>query len=177
MAGSLIGMSEATARSFYVAPFVFNGELQGVDTWQISELSPCWLEFGREVLRDGGPSFSASLPAPFQRASLRFTSACGTALATFSFDGVIVASSAYLRGDDPIAEKQLLEMFIESLRRVPVVRQSQISPHPFAEVFSITKRPLHVVVTWGSSPAEDSEMVTQLDLHFAGGFLDGRNAG
>jgi hypothetical protein len=113
------------------------------------------------------------LPAPFERVGLRFTSARGAALATFSLDGAVVASSAYLRGDDIAAERDLLEMFVESLRRVDAVRQTQTTSQPFAEVFAISERPLQVVVAWGSSSEKDGEMVAQLGTHLAGVFLYG----
>jgi hypothetical protein len=167
-------MTQNVPQTFHVAPFAFNGELQGIGGWQMSALSKRWLDFGRHILRAG--SFSGLLPAPFERVGLRFTSARGAALATFSLDGVLVASSAYLRGDDVVAERELLEKFVESLRRVDAVRQSQGASQPFAEIFGILERPLHVVVAWGSSPGEDSEMIAQLGTHFAGAFLYGRDA-
>src|SRR4030095_10833974 len=77
-------------QTFYVAPFAFNGESQGIGAWQISALSNRWLDFGRDVLRAGGASFSSLLPTPFERVGLRFTSARGAALATFSLDGAVV---------------------------------------------------------------------------------------
>jgi len=169
-------MTQSASQAFHVAPFAFNGELQGVGAWQMSALSKRWLDFGRDVLRAGGLSFSSLLPAPFERVGLRFTSASGAALATFSLDGAVVVSSAYLRGDDIAAERELLEMFVQSLRRVDAVRQTQTTSQPFAEVFGISERPLYVVVAWGLSPGEDSEMVAQLGTHFAGAFLYGRDA-
>ena len=163
-------------QTFHVAPFAFNGEPQGIGAWQMSALSNRWLDFGRDVLCAGGASFSSLLPAPFERVGLRFTSARGAALATFSLDGALIASSAYLRGDDIAAERELLAMFVESLRRVDAVRQTQTTSQPFAEVFGISERPLHVVVAWGSSSVEDGEMIAQLGTHFAGAFLYGRDA-
>jgi hypothetical protein len=142
----------------------------------MSALSPRWLGFSREVLGAGGSTFQCLLPPPFDRVGLRFTSSRSAGLATFLLDGAPVASSAYLRGEDLVADRQLLEMFVDSVRRVEVVQASQTSPQPFAEVFSISERPLHVVVAWGSSPEHDLEMIAQLGNHFAGAFLYGRNA-
>lgn len=170
-------MAETTSQTFYVAPFAFNGEFQGIGVRQMSALSNRWLDFSRNILRAGGASFDTLLPPPFERVGLRFTSARGAALATFSLDGTMVASSAYLRGDDIAAERELLEMFVESLRRVDAVRQTQATSQPFAEVFGISERPLHVVVAWGSSPKQDSEMIAQLGTHFAGAFFYGTDDG
>lgn len=166
-------MTQNAPQTFHVAPFAFNGELQGIGAWQISALSNRWLDFARDVLRVGGASFASLLPAPFERVGLRFTSARGAALATFSLDAMVVASSAYLRGADTAAERELLAMFVESLRRVDAVRQSQAVSEPFAEVFGFSERPLHIVVAWGSSSEEDGEMIAQLGTHFAGAFLYG----
>jgi hypothetical protein len=169
-------MTQATSQVFYAAPFACDGELAGVGAWQMSALSPRWLDFSREILGAGGGTFQCLLPPPFDRVGLRFTSSGSAALATFSLDGAPVASSAYLRGDDPVAERQLFEMFVDSVRRVDVVRASQTSSQPFAAVFGISERPLHVVVSWGSSPEQDSEVIAQLGTHFAGAFLYGRDA-
>ena len=163
--------SRDVSHTFHAAPFAFNGESLGVGAWQLSALSARWLDFAREVLRAGGASFNNTLPPPFQRVGLCFTSVRGAALATFSLDGVPVASSAYLRGGDAVAERQLLEMFVDSIRRVDVVRESQTTSQPFAEAFGISERPLHVVVAWGRSVEEDAEMIAQLGTHFAGAFL------
>ena len=169
-------MTHAPSQVFYAAPFAFDGELAGVGPWQMSALSPRWLGFSREVLGAGGAAFQRLLPPPFERVGLRFTSSGGAGFATFSLDGAPVASSAYLRGDDLVAERQLLEMFVDSVRRVDAVRASQTSSQQFAEVFSISERPLHVVVAWGSLSEQDSEMIAQLGTHFAGAFLYGRGA-
>jgi hypothetical protein len=168
-------MTQSASQTFYVAPFAFNGELQGIGAWHMSALSKRWLDFGREILRSRGASFNSLLPAPFERVGLRFTSAQGAALATFSLDGALVASSAFLRGDEAVAERELLKMFVASLQRMDAVRQSQTASQPFSEVFGISERPLHVVVAWGS-PEEDSQMVAQLGTHLAGAFLYGRGA-
>jgi len=170
-------MSKAIAQVFHAAPFAFDGELLGVGAWQVSALSPRWVEFGREVLRTGGSAFHGPLPSPFERVGLCFTSVSGPALATFSLDGVPVASSAYLRGDDLTAERQLLEMFLESVRRVDIVRKTQRTSQPFVEVFSIAERPLHVVISWGVSEGDDGSMIAELGTHFAAAFFYGRGNG
>lgn len=170
-------MSQAIGQVFHAAPFAFDGELLGVGAWQVSGLSPRWIEFAREVLRAGGSAFHGPLPSPFERIGLRFTSASGAALATFSLDGVPVASSAYLRGDDLTAERQLLAMFVESVRRVDIVRKSQRTSQPFVEAFSIAERPLHVAIAWGVSEGDDASMIAELGTHFAAAFLYGREIG
>lgn len=165
-----------TNQSFYAAPFAIDGELLGIGEWQLSKLSPRWLEFSREVLRSGGPVFDKSLSAPFDRVRLRFTSANGVAIATFSIDSVPVASSAFLRGTDSAAERQVLQMFVESSRRVRVVQRVSTTPEPFAKAFTISQRPLHIVIAWGTQQGEDADMVSELSTHFAAAFLFGHDA-
>ena len=163
-------MPKSEYQSFYAAPFAIDGELLGVGAWQLSALSPRWLTFAREVLKSAGAQFNGCLPPPFERVALRYTSAGEAALATFCIGAVPVASSAYLRGGDTVAERQLLEMFVGSARRSEVVRQCQKTREPFAEVFSISERPLHTVIAWGTQ-GSDADIISQLGNHFAGAFL------
>jgi hypothetical protein len=164
-----------TNHIFYAASFAIDGELLGIGEWQLSKLSPRWLEFSREVLRIGGPAFDKSLPAPFDRVRLRFTSANGVALATFSIDSAPVASSAFLRGTDSAAERQVLQMFVESSRRASVVQCASTTPEPFAKAFTISQRPLHIVIAWGTHD-DDAGMVPELSTHLAAASSFGHDA-
>jgi hypothetical protein len=152
-----------------------NGESLGIATWHLSALSPRWLEFGREILRNGGGTFDRSLPVPFERVRLRFTSASTAALATFFLDAWLATSSVFLRGDDPTVERELLKMFVQSVQRSEAVRQSQTTSEPLAQAFSILERPLHLVVAWGTEQQEDGKMISELSAHLAGAFLLGQN--
>lgn len=169
-------MTDASDKAgFFVAPFAIDGELMGVGEWRLADLSPRWLEFSRQLRACGGDSFRTTLPAPLDRLAVRFTSAGGAALATFQVGGKLVASAAYLRGDNAGAEQQLLGLFVESLRRVAVVQQARAGAEPFGAVFGLTQRPLHVVVAWGTPDVaeEDEEAVQELGTHLAGAFLCG----
>ena len=75
------------------------------------------------------------------------------------------------------AERTLLEMFVESVRRVDIVRKMQRTSKPFADVFGISERPLHVVIAWGVSQGDDARMVAELGTHFAAAFLYAREIG
>ena len=156
-------------QTFHVAPFSCDGDLLGIAEWDVATLSDRWLGFCRELLSTHGPIFTTTLPGPLHRVGIRFTSAQGAALATFSFDGVPVASSALLRGEAPAAERELLLMFVQSARGLDVVRTSQQSTEPFEEIFGIHLRPLHTVITFGGS--EDANIIPELGNHLAGAFL------
>lgn len=170
-------MTKANGQIFHAAPFAFDGEFLGVRPWQLSAFSPRWVDFARDVLRAGGSAFHGPLPSPFQRVGLRFSSASGAALATFSLGSVPVASSAYLSGSAPQVERQVLEMFVDSVRRVDIVRKSQRTAQPFAEVFGVSERPLHIVVAWGTSPGDDATMIAELGTHLAAAFFYGHEIG
>ena len=62
-------------------------------------------------------------------------------------------------------------MFVESVRRVEIVRKSQKTSQPFVEAFSISERPLHVVIAWGVSQDDDNNMIAELGTHFAAAAL------
>lgn len=156
-------------QTFYVAPFSCDGDLLGFVEWDVATLSDRWLSFCRGLLSTHGPNFTATLPGPLHRVGLRFTSAQGAALATFSFDGVPVASSALLRGEAPAVERELLTMFVQSARRLDIVRSSQKCSEPFTEVFGIHNRPLHTVIAFGGS--DDANIIPELGNHLAGAFL------
>ncbi len=160
-----------TKQTFYAAPFSCDGEFLGLAQWDIGTLSDRWLGFCRDLLSRNGPVFTTTLPEPLHRIRLRFTSAQGAALATFSFDGTPVASSALLRGEAPEAERELLTMFVQSARRLDIVRRSQQNSEPFVEIFSIHERPLHAVITFGG--ADGAETIPELGTHLAGAFLGG----
>ena len=164
-----------TTQTFY-APFAIDGALLGIGAWQVSALSARWLEFSREVLRSGGPVFDRYLPVPFDRVRLRFSSVPGVALATFSIGATPAASSAFLRGTHSTAERELLQMFVESARRVKIVQRASARPEPFAKAFTISERPLHVVIAWGTEQDDDAQTVSELSTHFAAAFLCGQDS-
>ncbi len=159
--------------AFFTAAFGADGELIGVLQRGLSNLSPRWLQFCRGLLAQGGEAFRTALPEPLDRLEVKFTAASGAAIATFSVSGQLAASAAYLRGDDSGAERELLGLFVESLRRSAVVRQCQASPEPFQSVFGLSQRPLHVVVPWGNPQVaeQDDDLVSELGNHLAAVFL------
>ena len=74
-----------------------------------------------------------------------------------------------MRGEAPEAERDLLTMFVQSARRLEIVRAGQTNAEPFAEVFGIRERPLHAVIALGG-PA-DADTIPELGTHLAGAFL------
>jgi len=160
-------------KSMFVAPFAFNGELMGIGKCEVSELSLKWLDICRAILNDHGPVFRVSLGDSLSHLEIKLTSANGAGLGIFYAHSEIELSTAYLSGDDPKSENDILSMFVSSLRKSNVVQNSQINSLPFEEVFSVKERPLHIVVVWANPKIsdEDQELIQELSSHFAGAFL------
>ena len=168
----------AINESFHVAVFGIDGELASEGNWSLAQLSPNWLEFARTFLEEGGEVFRKPIDGSrLSHIELQFTSDNGHALGSFYAYGQLVASTAYFSGANPSGETFLRGMFIQSLRRVELVRQAAASPEPFSLIESMASRPLHVVVPWGlvSIPEEDHRAVSELSNHFAGAYFYRRN--
>jgi hypothetical protein len=89
--------------------------------------------------------------------------------------GELAVSAAYCSGHDPEAEKELLTLFVESLRRTTLVQQFQTGREPFGAIFSLHQRSLHVVVPYPNPKVtdEDQEVVDEFANHLAATFLCG----
>ena len=163
-------MNEST---FFLAPFAYDGELMGVGTFKLSELSPKWLGICEAILAHEGEVFRVSLQEALSHLEIQLTSSNGIGLGTFYAHGHVALSTSYLRGDDFDAESELLQMFVSSLRQVNLVQNARVNDLPFQQVFGMKERPLYVVVAWANPKisAEDQELIRELSNHFAGAFL------
>ena len=160
--------------TYFVAPFAVNGELMGIGEGTTSELSQQGREFWRRLLEASGPAFKGPVPSPgMEHVGLRFTSAEGAALVTFTVRDEIASSAVALRGTNPPAESELLKLFVESVRRAPLAKQSGAGPTAFEAVLQLTQRPLYVVVPWPNPRLSDEELdlVQELDSHLAAALL------
>jgi hypothetical protein len=164
---------------FYIAPFAIDGELAGIAPLSMSALSPRWLGFCREFIGKNGKSFSCTIPQQSLRhISLQITSGDGATLATFSANGEIVSSAAALAGTNPMADTQVLRMFVESLRTAYLVGAASGSSEPFEQAFHIEERPLYIVVPWPNPTVSDTDhdLVRELNNHLAGALLASQTA-
>jgi hypothetical protein len=102
---------------------------------------------------------------------LRITEAKGATLATYHVHGSLAASTLLLRGDDPLAEAELINMFVGSLRSVGAAYR--LPPDAFSPMTTLTERPLHVVVPWMPEgiDEQDLELVQEVSTHVAGAVL------
>jgi hypothetical protein len=163
--------SYGSGRGFYVAPFAPDGELIDVGFWTADALSEAWLNVCESFVAKHADSQIHSWGHELGHVSSRLTASSGAALVTFYVNQQIVLSSALLSGNDPGAEASLADLFVESLRRTPLVQAAAGSSAnmAFDAVRSLRQRPLAAVVVWHPDNAtdEDMELVRELALHLA----------
>jgi hypothetical protein len=125
------------------------------------------------LARHGGASFRTALDQNLSHLEIALTSFGGVGVATFYAHGNIAASHAFCTGGNRTAEDEVLRMFVDSLRRVDVVRKAQVTERPFEAALTIEERPLWVVVAWGNPAvsAQDEQLIRELGVHFAAAFL------
>jgi hypothetical protein len=164
-----------TARSpgFFVAPFAIDGELAGLAHWEPAALSAEWLGVCDEHLGQYGLCFDASWKGRLSHIRTKLTSASGAALATFWAGGRLALSLLFASGHAPEAESELMDLFTQSLRRMPMVSAAADSSEPFRAVRAIKERPLMIVVPWPDEAISDAdhELVQQLATHMAATFF------
>jgi len=185
-AGDLIGASPFLSAMFHDEPTIEALSMMGLEVASVGNHE---FDEGKEELlrmQNGGchPTDGCQGPHPFPGARFHYLAASTfdntTGKTVFppyeirEFDGIPIASSALLRGGDPEAERELLTMFVQSARRLDIVRDSQRNSKPFAEIFDIRERPLHAVIALGES--DDLETIPELGTHLAGAFLHDERA-
>lgn len=161
------------ATGFLVAAFAFDGQLEGAEFWEIGNLSSKWLTTCREHLARHGDSFDVPWAGTLSHVRTKFTAGSGVALVQFSVNEKPVTSMALASGQNTVAEAQALKMFVDSLRRVSVVRTAAGSPEPFQDVLALRDRPAMITVVWPSSGTseQDHQLVRELSVHLGGAFF------
>jgi hypothetical protein len=158
---------------YYVAVFAMDGSLVGVGAWKHEALSPKWLQVAADLVESATQLGRATVPIEnLDHLELKLTRAEGASLATYYAHGILAVSTLLFRGDNPHVEAELSEMFVQSLcdsARIARLTQSD----PFSALFSLTERPLHVVVPWSHSDvtSDDHELLKELSAHVAGAVL------
>ncbi len=171
-------MAEHAAQGFFVAAFGIDGAPEGVAYWEPGSLSAKWIAVCDAYLEVQGNCFTARWSGPLSHIQTKLTIASGVGVAMFSVQGRLVASVALASGLSPTVETETLQMFVDSLRKVALVRHAAVSPDPFQNALAISERPLMVVVPWPDSAIseQDHSLVRELAIHTAGAFF-ARNLG
>ncbi len=63
--------------AFTTVPFAIDGEMIGLATWRLADLSPRWLSACQQLLEENGPSFRVSLGQTLDHLEINLTSADG----------------------------------------------------------------------------------------------------
>jgi hypothetical protein len=166
-------MTTPQQQVFFLAAFDSTGELVGQSVFDPTRLSARWLLFCERLLAGHGEQVAVTLAGPLAHIALRFTSASGAAIGTFSAGGHLVNSILFLSGREPDADTEVSEMFHRSVSGNVFKLQSTSNPSPFCDLFKIEDRPLACIVAWGNPEVteEEDELITELSWHLAGAFF------
>lgn len=166
-------MTTPEHQSFHLAAFDATGELVGETVFDGAQLSPKWSQFCDGLLAANGERFTIDLTGPLAHIALRFTSASGAAIGTFSAGGHLANSLLLLSGREPDADREVMEMFHQSISATFAKLRLTHKPPPFCDLFTLGARPLACVVAWGNSqvPEGDDELIKELSWHLAGAFF------
>ncbi|MBB6429765.1 hypothetical protein [Algisphaera agarilytica] len=159
---------------FNVAAYTLTGEEVGRGFWEMSSLSPIWVEAGVTFLNQFGDNFPAtSWGQELNHIETKLTSSDGAGLGQFYTNGQLSISTLYLAGKDRSVDNEVADLFIQSLEQSDLVRQATTHPQPFASIRSIESRPLVVVFVWGNPEIsdQDEELLQELSTHFAAAFF------
>ncbi len=160
--------------NYHVAAFAADGSLVGVGSWRRAALSAKWLDIAAELLQTAAKSGRASIPIEnLDHLNLQLTLARSAGLASYSVHGILALSTLLLSGNDALAEAELTRLFVTSLRGSARVMQLTQQPDPFAALFTLSERPLHVVVPWTDPRIgdDDHELIQELSAHVAAAVL------
>ncbi len=160
-------MCSSYLKRFHVAPFSCDGELLGIGEWTASNLESAWLD-RLELLSAPDNSGQCFMPSPFSEYSVRATIVAESGIATFFVRNILAASIAMLPGRNQVAELQMLNLFIESVRKIPLVVESEIDSR-MDQMTRIENRPLVVAIPWPDNRISDYEfdIISSSSIHFA----------
>jgi hypothetical protein len=160
---------------FTVAGFTIDGTLEGKWRWTYRDLSAKWSNICDELLRAKGVNFDYTWSGPLSHIRTKLTSTRGAALFTIFVNAYVATSNLLLRGHYRGAERDTSRMFVRSLQKVHLVQTITSLSEPFAEVLSLSERPLMVImpIPDESISDQDNDVVQELALHLASAFLRG----
>jgi len=160
---------------FTVATFTIDGSLEGKGRWMYRDLSAKWSNICDELLRAKGVNFNYTWSGPLSHIRTRLTSVRGAALCTIYVNGHTNIMSLLLRGHNDGAERDMSRMWVSSREKLHLVQAVTTLSEPFAEILSLSERPLMAVVPVpdGSISDQEQDEARELSLHLASAFLRG----
>ena len=163
----------ANNSGFFMAPFAVDGTSQGVARWEPERLSARWLGLCRAFLDGRGASIDTFWDGALSHVRTKITRGSGVSMVIMWIRGVPAASLACVSGRWPDAEPEALRMFVDSLRKIELVRAAATSAPAFEQMLTISDRPLALVVPWPDPRMsdQDHEVIRELSIHLAGALL------
>lgn len=164
--------SNHAQQSFTVAAFVIDGTSEGQSKWNLSSLSPKWIDLCSGLIRTSGPILDHTLEGPLSHLRVQCTFANGTALITISVHGRPVSLAAFASGMSSTADLDTLTMFATSIAQASAGFHAS-NDGAFADLPAIPYRPLLAVVPWPDDLITDQEhtLARELMMHFAAAFV------
>jgi len=156
-----------------MAAFSAFGHFEGIG-WQDDEkLSAKWIGLCREMLDNLGPVFDYRWSDSLSHIRTKVTSAQGAGICTIFVDDQTASSILLMSGREASADREIAEMYSESLRRSLARNLLGEEAGSFSEIQSIMDRPLMVVVPFPVSgmSEQDQDLVRELAWHLAAAFL------
>jgi len=160
---------------FYVLRHVMDGESEGLAFQELALLSTQWLYICRAFISQKPAAFEEAWRGPLAHISTKLASSAGVALVSFKVGGVLAASVLLASGTASIIEAQVIDLFIDSLGKVDLIKPATPGKDAFfEELREITARPLMIVVPWphAAISASDENLVRELSVHLAGAFFE-----
>lgn len=166
-------MTSSIGPRFLVAGYSIDGEPISVESCEVSTLSAKWLQICSDFLASHGSIFDDSWGQVLSDYRIKFTSASGSAIVTFYVHNDIALSLLLMSGTSSTADREVAEMFVESLAESELVKAAKATQHPFSGFMSHKERPLVVMVPWANAAISEQEydVVGELSLHLAGAFF------
>jgi hypothetical protein len=165
--------AEAAEEGFLVVGFAIDGTLVDKWRWLYRDLSAKWSNICEDLLSAKGVNFDYTWQGPLSHIRTKLTSARGAGICTLFVNDHVASSNLLLRGHDRAVEHDVSRMFVSSLRNVHLVQAATTQSEPFAEVLSLSERPLMVIVPIpdDSISDQDNDVVQELSVHLASAFL------
>lgn len=165
-------MSEpSVSGAYYIASYVVDGELSGIEPLSLSDLSSHWLDVCRQLIEGLGSVFDERLQGQLSSLRIKYTSAQGAALILVSAHDRPAVSAAFVSGLSEEADRQVLNMLAESAGHSLAPWTS--SRAPFAGLPELRERPLLTVIPYPDPllTSEEHELAKELIQHLAGAHL------
>jgi hypothetical protein len=155
--------------TYFIAPYVIDGELVGVEPVKLASLSSRWIGVCRDLIEVHGLEFEESLEGPLSHLRIKYTSAKGAALILVSVHERPAVSGVFASGLSDETDLEALGMFAASAAQSLAKFRAIGRNSSFAGLATISERPLLVVIPYADALLTDEEygLAKELMQHVA----------